>query len=114
MFAAIPLVRGYSASLNSRPSRRYGVEWTNYYIPSPWLAFDADFSFSQSEFKDSDPVGYRNPGSIEEVIAPDAAVHDLDYYHVLRLVGAPGVGVDDIHFHLVEPAQCRSTWAAYF
>ena len=26
----------------SRPSRRYGVEWTNLYTPTDWLALDAD------------------------------------------------------------------------
>ena len=25
-----------------RPSRRQGIEWTNYYSPRPWLMFDAD------------------------------------------------------------------------
>ena len=25
-----------------RPSRRYGVEWANYYSPRPWLMFDGD------------------------------------------------------------------------
>ena len=28
-----------------RPSRRYGIEWANYYTPTDWLTFDADFSF---------------------------------------------------------------------
>ena len=30
----------------SRPSRRYGVEWANYYSPTDWLTFDADISYS--------------------------------------------------------------------
>jgi len=35
----------------SRPSRRYGVEWANYYSPSGWLTFDADFSYSHARFR---------------------------------------------------------------
>jgi hypothetical protein len=30
----------------SRPSRRYGVEWTNFYRVTPWLTLDADFAFA--------------------------------------------------------------------
>ena len=41
----------------SRPSARYGVEWTNYYSPRPWLVFDFDASWSHSRFAVSDPAG---------------------------------------------------------
>jgi outer membrane receptor protein involved in Fe transport len=37
----------------SRPSRRYGVEWTNTWRPAPWLAFDADVAATHARF-----VGY--------------------------------------------------------
>jgi hypothetical protein len=53
----------------SRPSRRYGVEWANFYSPAPWIALDADFSFSHAEFRDDDPAGDHIPGSIETAIA---------------------------------------------
>jgi outer membrane receptor protein involved in Fe transport len=53
----------------SRPSRRYGVEFANYYTPVPWLTLDADFSFSHARFRDSDPAGDHIPGSVESVIA---------------------------------------------
>src|SRR5262249_20594792 len=39
----------------SRPSRRYGVEFANYYNPLPWLTFDADFAFARAAFTDTDP-----------------------------------------------------------
>ncbi len=39
----------------SRPSRRYGVEWTNTYRPRPWLALDADVAATHARF-----VGYDN------------------------------------------------------
>jgi outer membrane receptor protein involved in Fe transport len=37
----------------SRPSQRYGVEWTNKYQPYSWLTFDGDLALSHARF-----VGY--------------------------------------------------------
>ncbi|HLG79878.1 MAG TPA: TonB-dependent receptor [Bradyrhizobium sp.] len=34
----------------SRPSRRYGVEWTNKYSPFSWLALDADLAVTHARF----------------------------------------------------------------
>jgi hypothetical protein len=34
----------------SRPSRRYGVEWTNKYQPLSWLALDGDVALSHARF----------------------------------------------------------------
>jgi outer membrane receptor protein involved in Fe transport len=38
----------------SRPSLRYGVEWTNNYRPVSWLALDADLALSHARFIGSD------------------------------------------------------------
>ncbi|WP_226402727.1 TonB-dependent receptor [Ferribacterium limneticum] len=49
----------------SRPSRRYGVEWTNLYVLSDWLALDADLAWSHARFRDHDPVaGDFIPGAV--------------------------------------------------
>ncbi|NOS74034.1 MAG: TonB-dependent receptor [Methyloglobulus sp.] len=63
----------------SRPSRRYGLEFNNYYSPTDWLTFDADLSFSHSRFHDNDPEGVGNhiPNSVETVIAAGATFHDV-------------------------------------
>jgi hypothetical protein len=53
----------------SRPSRRLGVEWTNYARIRPWLTAEADISFSRAEFTDDDPVGNRIPGALDRVIS---------------------------------------------
>jgi outer membrane receptor protein involved in Fe transport len=37
-------------TLATRPSRRYGVEWTNTYRPRSWLAFDADVALTHARF----------------------------------------------------------------
>ncbi len=58
----------------SRASQRYGVEWTNFYKPVPWLALDFDLSHSYANFTESDPAGHYIPGSIETVIATGAAI----------------------------------------
>jgi hypothetical protein len=38
----------------SRPSRRYGVEWSNSYRVTPWLAIDADLAVSHARFVGDD------------------------------------------------------------
>jgi hydrogenase/urease accessory protein HupE len=76
-----------------RPSRRYGIEFANYYTPAEWLTFDADFSFSKARFRNNEidaesglPAGKHIPGSVETVIAAGAAVHDLrGFFGGLRL-----------------------------
>lgn len=70
----------------SRPSRRYGVEWANYYTPVKWLTFDADFSFSYAHFRDDAPEGDYIPGSVGNVIAAGVTVHDLGgFFGSIRL-----------------------------
>jgi outer membrane receptor protein involved in Fe transport len=58
----------------SRPSRRYGVEWTNYYSPRPWLVLDFDASWSRARFADSDPVGDYIPEAVGTVLSAGASV----------------------------------------
>lgn len=70
----------------SRPSRRYGLEFANYYTPTKWLTLDADVSLSQARFRDRDPAGQYIPGSIETVVAAGLAVHELNgFFGALRL-----------------------------
>lgn len=159
----------------SRPSRRYGVEWANYYSPTDWLTFDADISYSKARFRGNDPAGNHIPGSIETVVAAGATFHDvyggffggprlryfgprpliednsvrsdstillsamlgyafnknwtvqaelfnllnrkdsaIDYYYPSRLPGEDAMGVNDIHFHPVEPLSFRLSLTANF
>lgn len=158
----------------SRPSRRYGLEFANYYSPTDWLTFDADLSFSKSRFRGDDPEGNYIPGSVETVIAAGATIHDfhgffggprlryfgprallednsvrskstillsamlgykfnktwsiqaemfnlmnrqdsgIDYYYTSRLPGEDAAGINDIHFHPVEPVNFRLGITATF
>ena len=61
----------------SRPSHRYGVEFTNYYAPRPWLMLDGDVSWSSAHFAGVDPVGDLIPGSVETVISAGATLDSL-------------------------------------
>ncbi len=161
----------------SRPSRRFGVEFANYYTPTPWLTLDADLSWSHARFREYDSVGPFIPGSIETVLAAGISVHDpdpnrgffaslrlryfgpralveddsarsretvllnaeagyrfnptwtlavgvfnllnrrdsdIDYLYASRLPGEASGGVNDIHFHPVEPLSVRATVTARF
>jgi hypothetical protein len=57
-----------------RPSRRYGIEWTNYARVTPWLTFDGDLAFSRARFRDDDPAGDSIPGSLDRVISAGVTV----------------------------------------
>ena len=60
-----------------RPSRRYGLEWANYYRPWSWLTLDADLSWSAARFTDDDPAGDQIPGAVRQVAALGASVANL-------------------------------------
>ncbi len=44
----------------------------------------------------------------------DRKASDIDYYYASRLKGEPAGGVDDIHFHPVEPRTLRVTLSTSF
>lgn len=60
-----------------RPSRRSGIEWSNYFKPTSWLTIEAEASVSRARFRDSDPAGDRIPGAVEQVYTLSAAVDDM-------------------------------------
>jgi len=70
----------------SRPSRRYGVEWTNFYAPTDWLAFDADLAWSHARFRDSALEGNFIPGAVTATANLGLAVDHLGpWFGALRL-----------------------------
>ena len=70
----------------SRPSRRYGVEWANFYNLTKHLTLDFDASFSHAEFRDNDPAGDHIPGSIESVVAAGVTYRaDCGFFGSVRL-----------------------------
>ena len=57
-----------------RPSRRHGIEFSNYYRPVKWLALDADLALARGRYRNADPAGKRIPGAIEGVAQLAAAI----------------------------------------
>lgn len=151
----------------SRPSRRVGLEWTNFYRVTPWLILDLDATYTDAQFRDDDPAGDRIPGAVERTVAAGLAIErdrwgaslrwrhfsgapliedgsveggttslvnadlrfeasptlsvrleifnlldrddsDIEYFYTSRLPNEE-VGVDDVHFHPVEPRGARLT-----
>ena len=60
-----------------RPSRRYGVEWANYYSPASWLTLDVDVSLSRARFTDADPAGNVIPGAVSTVVQGGVTVDSV-------------------------------------
>lgn len=56
----------------SGESRRYGIEFTNYYQPFDWLTLDLDMAFTHAEFTDED--NDEIPNSVGRVITAGASV----------------------------------------
>ena len=53
----------------SRPSRRTGVEWTNFLQLTERLTWDADWALTHARFTDADPAGNSIPGAIGNVVS---------------------------------------------
>jgi hypothetical protein len=61
------------------PSRRYGIEWANFYQPTRWLTLSADFSFSHARYTEPQEAADGQSGlyianSIPIVISAAAVV----------------------------------------
>jgi outer membrane receptor protein involved in Fe transport len=53
----------------SRPSRRQGIEWANYYRPYGNVTLDFDATLSRARFKGDDPGGNSIPGSTDRTLS---------------------------------------------
>jgi len=49
------------------PSRRYGIEFSNYYKPVKWLSIDFDAAFARARSRGVEPGEDRIPGAVEGV-----------------------------------------------
>jgi hypothetical protein len=69
-----------------RPSRRIGVEWTNYLRLTSWLTADADLAFTRARFRDDDPAGAHIPGALDRVISAGFTIEpDQPFFGSLRV-----------------------------
>ncbi len=53
----------------SRPSHRYGLEWSSYVRLPNSFAADADVAWSHARFSDADPAGNRIPGAPNLIVS---------------------------------------------
>jgi len=47
--------------------------------------------------------------TLEVLNALDSDDHDIDYFYASRLPGEPEDGIEDLHYHPVEPRNVRLT-----
>ncbi|MGX5773359.1 TonB-dependent receptor [Methylorubrum zatmanii] len=70
----------------SRPSRRFGIEWTNRYAVTPWLTLDGDLTITHARFADRDPAGSRIPAAPTAIAAAGITFGEpLGWFGSLRL-----------------------------
>jgi outer membrane receptor protein involved in Fe transport len=67
---------------NTEPTgaaRRVGIEWANYYKPTPWLIVDADLSLSRARYTGADAAGNRYvPEAMEQTLSIGTAIVDYN------------------------------------
>ncbi len=61
----------------SGPTRRYGVELSNFYTPNRWLTIDADYAWSHTRFTDNEPAGDYVPEALVATFDGGVAIHNL-------------------------------------
>ncbi len=94
----------------------FGHFQLRYFGPRPLI--EDDSVRSKSTTLASLRVGYNFNKNVK--VAVDAfnlfnrRDSDIDYYYTSRLPGEPAGGVDDVHFHPVEPRTARVTLSARF
>ena len=62
-----------------RPSRRYGLEVSNFFNVTPWLTIDADYSISRAKYRNHQEIGDDVPESIGSVCTAGLTLHDLPF-----------------------------------
>jgi outer membrane receptor protein involved in Fe transport len=94
----------------------FGQFQFRYFGPRPLVEDDSQRSKATSLA--SLRVGYRlSPRTrlaLDVFNLFDRKASDIDYYYASRLNGEPAAGVDDIHFHPVEPRSVRLTLNSTF
>ncbi|MEM1179367.1 MAG: TonB-dependent receptor [Acidobacteriota bacterium] len=72
----------------SRPSRRQGIEWANFYRASDKVSLELDVTLTDAEFTDDAPEGNEIPGAVGTTIAAGLSVEDLFTSQVGSLRGS--------------------------
>ena len=94
----------------------FGHFQLRYFGPRPLI--EDNTVRSQSTTLASARVGYNVSKNLKVALDVfnlfDRKVSDIDYFYTSRLRGEPAGGVDDVHFHPVEPRTARVSLTAKF
>lgn len=93
-----------------RPSRRAGLEWTNYARLGPWLQADASVSSRAITLWNAEAAVHLSRRArivLQGFNLFNSKVADIDYFYRSRLPGEPADGVDDVHTHPALPRSLR-------
>ena len=66
---------------NTEPNdatRRYGVEATAFWRPTPWLTLDAAYAYTDAKFRDVAPAFNEIPGAVAQVLSAGATARPLE------------------------------------
>jgi hypothetical protein len=70
----------------SDKTRRFGVEFANFWRPRPWLSVDADFSLSHARLENVAAGQNRIPGALENVLSAGVTVERWsDWFGTVRV-----------------------------
>ena len=58
-------------------SKRYGIEFANYYSPKRWLVFDGDVAWSQARFTEVNEAGTYVPEAVDVVVSGGASIDNF-------------------------------------
>ncbi len=58
-------------------SKRYGIEFANYFSPKQWLVFDGDVSWSQARFSEFNEAGPYVPEAVNIVVSGGASIDNF-------------------------------------
>jgi outer membrane receptor protein involved in Fe transport len=92
--------QGAFGSIRMRHFGEYPLVEDNSVRAEPATLFNAELGYRL-------PSGLRLQATLLNVL--DAEAYDIQYFYESRLPGEPASGVEDIHFHPVEPRQLRFT-----
>ena len=99
-----------SVSLDLRPAKEWQVTVGLRYFGARPLIEDNSVRSKASLLAQAKLSWEPNPRlrfTLESFNLTDRKAADIDYYYTSRLSGEPAQGVDDIHFHPVEPRNIR-------
>lgn len=96
--------RGLTGALRLRHFGAYPLIEDNSVRADPATLFNAEAGYAFAS-------GLRVEATVLNLLDSDAS--DIQYYYASRLPGEPAGGVEDVHFHPVEPRQLRLSlhWA---